>query len=301
MRCHATVPDGFTYRAALGVGDEPAASAGITSLSGVTAPCQRAGCAPLRVAVCVCGRASSTSRRNISVVRPAIRACDGPAAPVGITSPSGDAAPCHRAGCVHLRCCHLQVRRACSTGRHNISVKRLRRHAIAPDVFTHSAAIRVRDGPAAPAGLTSLSSDCGAMPSRRRCSPTVRSSARTASQPHPLASHLSRARRCQAIVPDVFTHRAAIDVCDVPAAPAGITSLSNGAAPCHRTGCVYLLCCHLRKCNRAGGGHLRLLIPACRHSISFERCGAMPLCRMRSHVHRKHRLTWGQKKRETHA
>jgi len=92
------------------------------------------------------GRGRGASRLLDSA---AISVCDGPAAPVGITSLSSDAAPYHRAGCVHLRCCHQRVRRASSTSRHTISFER-----------------------------------CGAMPSCRMCSPTVLPPARARGLQH---------------------------------------------------------------------------------------------------------------------
>jgi len=60
-----------------------------------------------------------------------------------------DAAPCHRAGWVHLQCCHQPVRRASSTSRHTISFER-----------------------------------CGAMSSCRMCSPTMLLSACATGQQH---------------------------------------------------------------------------------------------------------------------
>ena len=45
--------------------------------------------------------------------------------------------------------------------------------------------------------------------------------------------------RRHAIVPEVLTYSAVISVCDGPAAPAGIISLSSDAVPCLRAGCVH--------------------------------------------------------------
>jgi len=123
----------------------------------------------------------------------AISLCDGPAAPAGTTSLSSDAVPCPRAGSVHTLRRHQPVRRARSTGRRGMSCERrgavpsgrmgspgglpsacatggqhqqaqrlcraMRLHAIAPDGFHCRAAISLRDGPAAPVGLTSLLSE----------------------------------------------------------------------------------------------------------------------------------------------
>jgi len=105
-------------------------------------------------------------------------------------------APCHRARCAHLQeCCHQHVRRASGTSTHNASFERygamlscrtcaptaappsafptgqqrqpaqhlfraVRLRAIVPEVFTYSSsAISRRGGPAAPAGMISLSSE----------------------------------------------------------------------------------------------------------------------------------------------
>jgi len=71
---------------------------------------------------------------------------------------------------------------------------------------------------------------CGAMPSLRLWPPTVLSSA--------WALHLLRVVQCHDIAPEVATYSAAISACEKgPAAPAGLTSLTSDAAPCHRAGC----------------------------------------------------------------
>jgi len=144
----------------------------------------------------------------------------------------------------------------------------MRRHAIAPEVFTYGAAISLCDGPAAPAGTTSLSSDAepchragfvhtqrrhqpvrrarsprrhdvscerrGAVPSGRMCSPVVLPSACAMGVQHQQAQRLCRAMRHHAIAPDGFHYSAAISLRDGPAAPAGLTSLLSEAVPRHR-------------------------------------------------------------------
>jgi len=60
------------------------------------------------------------------------------------------------------------------------------------------------------------------------------------------AAVVQGALRCHAIVPDVLTHSVALSMRDGLAAPAGLTSLSSSAAPCHRARFVHLQCCQQR-------------------------------------------------------
>jgi len=143
---------------------------------------------------------------------------------------------------------------------------------------------RVRKGPAAPAGLTSLT--CGAALCHRAGRDRLQYSCQRVrkSLRHRQASHLLRPMQSLAIVPDGVTHRVATSackrasstsrryisaaaaeqchragrghpqrrsqrvrssMCDGQAAPAGVTSLSGEAAPCLRDGGVDLQqCCH---------------------------------------------------------
>jgi len=129
--------------------------------------------------------------------RAALSPCDGPAAAAGIASLARDAAPCLRAGCVHLR---------------------------------RSPPVR---------GCTISLGRCGAVPSHRRCSPSVLPSACATGPQRQQAQRLIRAMRSLAIAPDLFTHSAALSLCDGPAAPAGMTCPASAAEPCHRAGCVH--------------------------------------------------------------
>ena len=144
----------------------------------------------------------------------------------------------------------------------------MRRRAIATEVFTYGAAVSLCDGPAAPAGTTSHSSDAepchragsvhtqrrpqpvrrassprrhdvscerrGAVPSGRMCSPVVLPSAGATGEQHQQAPRLCRATRLLAITPDWIHYSAAISLRDGPAAPAGLISLLSVAVPRRR-------------------------------------------------------------------
>jgi len=82
-----------------------------------------------------------------------IGACDGQAAPAGITSLSSETAPCKRASCVHLQPRrHQHVRRASSACSRNISFERhgacLRTGCVHPQQSVASAAPASSLGPA---------------------------------------------------------------------------------------------------------------------------------------------------------
>jgi len=65
------------------------------------------------------------------------------------------------------------------------------------------------------------------------------------------ALHLLRVMQRHAIVSNVITESTAISARgEGPVAPAGLASLTSGAAPCHRAGCDHLQCSHL--CVRKG-------------------------------------------------
>jgi len=170
----------------------------------------------------------------------AISLCDGPAGPAGTTSLPSDAEHCHRAGAVHTQRCNQPGRRARSPSRHDVSGERrgavpsgrmcspagrpsacttgeqrqqaqrrcraMRLHAIAPEGFHYSAALSLRDGPAAPAGLTSLLSEAV---SRHRDV-----SACEEGQQRLQALHLLRSTRCSGLVSKVTTCCADVSACD---------------------------------------------------------------------------------------
>jgi len=80
---------------------------------------------------------------------------------------------------------------------------------------------------------------CGAVPSQRRCSPTVLPSACATGPQRQQAQRLIRTMRSLAIATDLITHSATHSLCDGPAAPAGMTGPASAAGPCHRAGCVH--------------------------------------------------------------
>jgi len=217
-----------------------AAPASLTSLTGVAAPCHRAGRGHLQF----CHKASSTSGPVVSYVRcgamPSRRVWShvvlpsaSPAAPASPTFPTSDAAPCLGAGSGHLRHCHL----------------------------------RVRKGPAAPVSLTSLTSD--AEPCHRpgcECSRCCHQRVREGQQQQRALRRLP-AMQCRAIASGGVTYRAAVR----PAAPAGLMPLMCDAVLCRRAGCGHLQCCRQRVQKGASG--------ASTPCISYERGGAMPWCR----------------------
>jgi len=85
----------------------------------------------------------------------------------------------------------------------------------APDVSTRSAAFSAGEkGPAGPSELTSLKCDA-ALCHRAGCGHLLRCHKRVRKgQQHQQASHLVRATRRHAIVPEVSAYSAAISVCD---------------------------------------------------------------------------------------
>jgi len=98
----------------------------------------------------------------------------------GLTSLTCDAAPGHRARCVHLQCCHQRARRR-QQHQHTLHLLRARqRHAIVPEVFAYSAAFGA----------------CG------RC------------QQHQQALTCLRAMRRHVIAPDVFAYSDALSACE---------------------------------------------------------------------------------------
>jgi len=90
----------------------------------------------------------------------------------------------------------------------------LRRHAIVPDVSPTVLPSARAKGPAAPAGLTSLTSD--AAPCHRAGCDRLqyRHQRERKALAAPAGLHLSRALRCQAIVPVAITYSAAISACE---------------------------------------------------------------------------------------
>jgi len=171
----------------------------------------------------------------------AIGVYDGHAAPAGIASLSSNMALCNCARCIHLQQCrHQHARRASSARRRYVACARCdampSRRMQSPNELP-SAWAKV---PAALADLTSPT--CGAGPCHcAGCSHLQRCYRREQKwQQHKQALPLSLVRPCHAIVPDVVSYSAAMR----PAAPAGATSRTRDASPCHCTGCSHLQCCH---------------------------------------------------------
>jgi len=116
----------------------------------------------------------------------ALRACmnhaiapEVPAAPTGITSHAGVAAPYRRAGCDGRSPAFSVCERGSQHRQASLLSRAMRGHAIVPDVITHGAAISGCDqGPAASAGLIFLTCDAGpchrAGCHRSLCSPSAR-------------------------------------------------------------------------------------------------------------------------------
>ena len=160
----------------------------------------------------------------------------GPAAPAGVTSPSSEAGPCRRAGCVYRQCGHQLLRRASGTSRHGVSVERCGAMPSCRERSLMCCYRHVRQG--CRTGRHNISFErCGTMPSGRMGSPTVLPSACAMGQQHQQAYHFLRALRRHAIVPDGFR----LQYCHQPV----------------RWGCSIS-----------------------RHNISFELCGAIPLCQL---------------------
>ena len=134
---------------------------------------------------------------------------------------------------------------ASSISRPHISCERC---GAVPSCRMGSSTVRPRcvrgEGPAASAGLTSLTSE--AAPCRRPgCDQVLcrTSACGERGQQRPQALHSLRAMRRHAIVPSaiVFRCRHPCVRCG-PAAPTGLASLANGVPPNHRTRCDRLLC-----------------------------------------------------------
>jgi len=193
----------------------------------------------------------------------AISLCDGPAGPAGTTSLSSDAEPGHRAGVVHTQRRDQPGRRARSPSRHDVSGERrgaapsgrlcspavrpsacttgerrrqaqrpcraMRLHAIAPEGFRYSAALRLRGGPAAPAGLTSLLSEAGSR--HREVSTCEGGPAAPAGRTPPTFDAMQRPRveGCHVLCGRQRVHRG-------PAASAGLAPHSSVAGLRRRVG-----------------------------------------------------------------
>jgi len=158
-----------------------------------------------------------------------------------------------------------------------------------PGLFTDRAASSLCGRPAAPAGMTSLSS--GAALRHRAGRDRLQSCRQRArkGQRHRQASHLLRPMQSHAIgrmgSPSVLPPARA----KVPAAPAGVTSLAAVAEPCHRAGCGHLQ----RRRQRVRKG------PAEPAGLTSLTCGATPrhragrdrlqCCRQRVRKNQQHR------------
>jgi len=149
------------------------------------------------------------------------------------------------------------------------------------------------DGPAAPAGRISLSSD--AAPCQRAENATGRQLRQALRLFRALRRHalVPRVRRASGISrPDISSGRCgampSCRECDGPAAPTRITSLSSDAAPCPRAECATSqrlphASHHFRAWLRqAIVQSVRRASSTSRHDISLERHGAMPSCQMGS-------------------